>query len=265
MGAQQTTQQSLSVFIMMPEDVLLEILALVPALDLILRCRLVCAQWREVIDSATLWKVKCQRAGYIDIDCQRHPKDWKIFYYLSSRKRNLIRNPCALEEFNSWTLEENGGDCWKVEDLPGDSGENFPDQTVTKYFVTSYGFCLKSQLIDLKKMGYSTKLLDKLQPNIVIKDWYAARKDCVSQYQLLVRLLSKKKTTLREFTPDATFIEQWSNGCWQQTTYRFSDYGPGVRYVHFQHGGMDTQFWAGWYGIRVTNSSVTVEPEDLAV
>ncbi|CAI9553353.1 unnamed protein product [Staurois parvus] len=156
---------------MLPEDVLLEILALVPAVDLIRRCRQVCSQWKEVIDSATLWKLKCQRAGYITKDCQKHPKDWKIFYYLSSRKRNLIQNPCALEQFNAWTIEENGGDLWKVEDLPGDSGEQILDGTLTKYFVTSYETCKKSQLIDLKKMGYSTEFMDTIQPDIVIKDW----------------------------------------------------------------------------------------------
>ncbi|XP_077313838.1 F-box only protein 6-like [Lithobates pipiens] len=261
MGAQQTTQQSL--WSMLPEDVLLEILALVPAVDLIHRCRLVCSQWTKVIDSATLWKLKCQRAGYIKKDCQKHPKDWKIFYYLSSHKKNLLQNPCALEKFNSWTIEENGGDLWKVEKLPGDSGENFPDDTITKYFVTSFGICKKSQLIDLKKMGYSNKFMDTIQPDIVIKDWYAARKDCACQYELVVQLLSKKKTTIREFAPEKVFIEQWSDACWQQMTCRFSNYGPGVRYIYFQHGGKDKQFWAGWYGVRVTNSSVTIEPEDL--
>lgn len=38
----------------------------------------------------------------------------------------------------------------------------------------------------------------------------------------------------------------------------FKDYGPGVRYICFTHGGKDTQFWAGWYGIRVTESCVEV-------
>ncbi|PIO36887.1 hypothetical protein AB205_0138190 [Aquarana catesbeiana] len=101
MGAQQTTQQS--PWSMLPEDVLLEILALVPAVDLIHRCRLVCSQWTKVIDSATLWKLKCQRAGYIKKDCQKHPKDWKIFHYLSSHKKNLLQNPCALENVR-WEL-----------------------------------------------------------------------------------------------------------------------------------------------------------------
>jgi hypothetical protein len=43
-----------------------------------------------------------------------------------------------------------------------------------------------------------------------------------------------------------------------QVSHTFSDYPPGVRHILFQHGGKDTQFWAGWYGARVTNSSIIV-------
>lgn len=50
--------------------------------------------------------------------------------------------------------------------------------------------------------------------------------------------------------------------CIFQTTYVFQNYGPGVRYVRFTHGGKDTQFWAGWYGVRLTDSSVEVCPAE---
>lgn len=46
-----------------------------------------------------------------------------------------------------------------------------------------------------------------------------------------------------------------------QVSYTFSDYPPGVRHILFQHGGKDTQFWAGWYGPRVTNSSIIISPK----
>lgn len=45
-----------------------------------------------------------------------------------------------------------------------------------------------------------------------------------------------------------------------QMTHVFQNYGPGVRYIHFSHGGKDTQYWAGWYGIRVTNSCIEICP-----
>ncbi|KAM8927544.1 F-box only protein 6-like [Pelodytes ibericus] len=252
------------IFNELPEDVLLEILTLVPASDLILRCRRVCSLWKDLVDSPTLWKTKCQRMGYISKNHKRNPKDWKIYYHICSKKRNLLKNTCALEAFEFWKIEQNEGDKWKVEDMPGAHGQDFPVEQVTKYFVTSYGPCKKSQLIDLKQRGYHPKLMDLFQPDIVIKDWFAPRMDCGSTYEILVRLLSKNKKTLREYCPDPVIMEQWSEANWQQMTYTFRNYGAGVRYIYFQHGGKDTQYWAGWYGVRVTNSSITIEPENLS-
>lgn len=250
---------------LLPEEVLLEILSLVPPLDLIRRCRLVCRQWRDVIDSSTLWKMICQKMGHIPKDWKHQPKDWKKYYYLSNRRRNLLKNTCANEGFKFWKLEKNEGHHWKVEDLPGEHGQQHPDDTVTKYFVTSFEKCLKSQLIDLRKMGYSKELMDSDQPDIVIRDWFAARADCGCQYEIKVHLLSEDKKVLCKFSPELVFIPQWSDAHWQEMSHTFRDYGPGVRYIYFSHGGKDTQWWAGWYGVRVTNTSVTIEPEDLTV
>lgn len=44
-----------------------------------------------------------------------------------------------------------------------------------------------------------------------------------------------------------------------QVSHTFNDYGPGISYISFEHGGQDTKFWDGWFGVRVTGSSVTVE------
>lgn len=42
------------------------------------------------------------------------------------------------EGFEFWSLDVNGGDEWKVEDLSGDQRKEFPNDQVKKYFVTSY-------------------------------------------------------------------------------------------------------------------------------
>ncbi|KAM3922708.1 F-box only protein 44 [Leptodactylus fuscus] len=247
-----------------PEGVLLEILSAVPGPHLILCGRLVCSLWKDIIDSPTLWKTKCYRAGFVSKHCKRNPPDWRAFYFLLLRKRNLLQNHIAEDDFKNWDINRNGGDQWKVEVLPGEHGKPFPDIKVKKYFVTSYGKCLKSQTIDLKREGYLDEFMDVVQPHIVIKDWYAARHDCGCHYQILVQLLSQDKTVIAEFQPEHVFIEQWSNAEWSQIEHTFKNYGPGVRYIYFEHGGKDTQFWAGWYGIRVTNSSVTIDPGDLS-
>ncbi|XP_028920323.1 F-box only protein 6 [Ornithorhynchus anatinus] len=245
----------------LPENILLELFSLVPARELLLRCRPVCSLWRDVIDLLSLWKRKCQREGFISDRWDRPVADWKIFYFLCSLKKNLIRNPCAEEELGSWLIDENGGDNWNIENLPGEHGQEFPDPRVRKYFVTSYGLCLKSQIINLKEEGYWDELLDNIKPAIVVEDWFAARHDCGCKYRIWVQLLSADFIVLDSFHPEPVVIEQWSDAEWRKVSHTFSNYPAGVRYIRFQHGGKDTQFWAGWYGPRVTNSSITVEPE----
>ncbi|KFO98859.1 F-box only protein 6, partial [Calypte anna] len=246
----------------LPEDVLVELLSLVPARDLTHRCRAVCRHWRYVVDLNTLWKRKCQRDGFYVLSLDRSISDWKIFYLLCHMKRNLIKNPCAEEGFQHWKIDKNGGDEWKVEELPGDHGTAMPDPKARKYFVTSYEPCYKSQLICLKEEGYSNQLMDEKRPEIVVKDWYvyAARYDCGCRYKLTVRLLSENYLVLEEFHPKPVRIEQWSDARWREMSHTFQNYPAGVRYILFQHGGQDTQFWAGWYGVRVTNSSITIGP-----
>ncbi|XP_038677900.1 F-box only protein 6-like [Scyliorhinus canicula] len=241
------------------EDVLAEILCHVPGKDLILNCRLVCRLWRELVDRTHIWKEKCIRERAF----QRNlhfitPNDWMKLYFIPLAV-NLIKNPSAEEDLRFWSIDENGGDEWNVETLPGGHGQNHPCKTLNKYFVTSYGLCRKSQIIDLSAHGLWGGLLDFLQPKIVVSDWYAGRHDCGCMYALSVELLSEDRTPIRSYNSEEIRIPQWSDVKWNQITHVFENYGPGVRYVHFSHEGRDTQFWAGWYGVRVTNSSVTVE------
>ncbi|XP_049631349.1 F-box only protein 6-like [Suncus etruscus] len=244
----------------LPENILLEVFVHLPARQLLLCCRPVCSMWRDLTDVVTLWKRKCLREGFITKEGDQTVADWKIFYFLHSLHRNLLQNPCAEEGLNSWQIDKNGGHEWKVETLPGDFGENFPHSGVTKYFVTSFWMCLKSQLVDLKANGYWDELLDHYRPDIVVKDWFAPRGDCGSTYLLSVRLISAEFITLASFEPPPVTFPQWNDASWREVSHTFSDYPPGVRYIFFQHGGHDTQGWAGWYGPRITNSSVTVSP-----
>ncbi|XP_045863573.1 uncharacterized protein LOC123943415 isoform X2 [Meles meles] len=46
---------------------------------------------------------------------------------LTCLHRNLLHNPCAEEGFEFWSLDVNGGDEWKVEDLSRDQRKAFPN------------------------------------------------------------------------------------------------------------------------------------------
>ncbi|XP_052547618.1 F-box only protein 2 isoform X2 [Tympanuchus pallidicinctus] len=166
----------------------------------------------------------------------------------------------CTEDLQHWGEVENGGDGWKIEELPGDFGKEFPSEDVHKYFVTSYEWCRKSQVIDLRAEGYWEELMDTTQPKVVVKDWYAGRSDAGCLYELCVKLLSENEDVLAEYKTETIAIPEDNDASWTEISYTFSDYGPGVRFVRFEHGGQDTLFWKGWYGVRVTNSSVTVEP-----
>ncbi|XP_056278722.1 F-box only protein 6-like [Pseudoliparis swirei] len=239
-----------------PLDILEEIFLNLPAQQVVCVCRLVCRQWGQVADIESLWRERCRREGYRLREASRTPKDWRLFYFLCKKRRNLLKNPKGEDKMKNWQILENGGDQWKVEDVL----VPHPNETVQQTFVTSYEMCRKSQLIDLWVEGYNSLFMDHFQPAIKISDWYAPRWDCGSEYEIRVELLNRRKKAVRTFAPDTVHFEQWNDHPWNQMTHVFQDYGPGVRYVRFSHGGKDTQFWAGWYGIRVTDSCVEICP-----
>ncbi|XP_073326938.1 F-box only protein 6-like [Pagrus major] len=243
-------------FFPVPLEILEEIFLNLPPDQVVCVCRLVCHQWKEVADSESLWRERCRRERYRLCDASKTPEDWRLFYFLCKKRRNLLKNPRAEHKMKNWHILENGGDNWKVEEVM----VPHPNETVQKNFVTSYGMCKKMQLINLATEGYNPSFMDHFQPDIKISDWYAPRWDCGSEYEIRVELLNQRKKTIQTFAPETIYFEQWNDQKWSQMTHVFQNYGPGVRYIRFTHGGKDTQFWAGWYGIRVTDSCVEICP-----
>ncbi|XP_015744026.1 F-box only protein 27-like, partial [Python bivittatus] len=121
-------------------------------------------------------------------------------------------------------------------------------------------WCQKYQTIDLLKEGFWQDLLDVYQPDVFVSDWWGGREDCGCRYELSVALLAAdKRTEIALFKAQPDPIPQWNDASYQQVTHTFRRYGPGVRYICFRHKGIDTQYWKGHYGARVTNSSVVVQ------
>ncbi|XP_022058371.2 F-box only protein 6-like [Acanthochromis polyacanthus] len=239
-----------------PLEILEEIFLNLPPHEVVCLCRLVCRQWKEVADSESLWRERCRRERYHHCDDSRIPDDWRLFYFMCKKRRNLLKNPTGENKMKGWQILANGGDNWKIEGLM----VPHPNEKVQKNFVTSYHMCKKAQMIDLEKEGYNPSFMDQFQPDIRISDWYAPRWDCACEYTIAVQLLNHKKEVVEQFAPETIYFEQWNDQQWNQMTHVFRNYGPGVRYVRFIHGGKDRQFWAGWYGIRVTDSCVEICP-----
>ncbi|XP_073731810.1 F-box only protein 6-like [Misgurnus anguillicaudatus] len=138
-----------------------------------------------------------------------------MVYFLSKNRCNLLKNTRAEDGFKGWNIVENGGDEWKIEDnfaaLPNDNNE--------KCFATSFGLCLKQQLINLKKKeGFSSAFMDHLQPDIKISDWYAPSFDCRCYYEIWVELLDQDKKPISVFHPEKVFFKKWNDQRWCQVS-----------------------------------------------
>ncbi|XP_029475712.1 F-box only protein 27-like [Rhinatrema bivittatum] len=241
----------------LPDELLLLVLSFLPGRELLWNCRRVCRRWRCLVDSPCLWRVKCERERRTSLlEAARCCPDlpWGRVYLKEPFARNLLRNPCGTEQFQHWKLQH-GGDRWSVEN----NRSHLEGAKAQSCFVTSFNWCIKWQVIDLLKEGLWEKLLDHHQPEILVTDWYAGRNDCGCVYSIHVKLLAADKTSvIATFQENPEPIPQWNDEQYHQVSHVFRNYGPGVRFVHFLHKGKDTQFWAGHYGARISNSTVMV-------
>eukprot|EP00079_Xenopus_tropicalis_P037380 XP_017951151.1 PREDICTED: F-box only protein 2-like [Xenopus tropicalis] len=168
-----------------PDDILIRILSEIPAEELVLVCRLVCSQWKNIIDGLDFWQTKCMQDCFMETELEKEPINWKTVYFLNKRKRNLLKNNSGEEEFDYWEDLNYGGDGWKIEDLPGDNGNDFPFEGIKKYFATSFEWCSKSQLIDLLSEGYWEDLLDTDQTQAHAPTDYSKMPTQVSEQTIL--------------------------------------------------------------------------------
>uniref|UniRef100_A0A2K5CZV7 F-box protein 27 n=1 Tax=Aotus nancymaae TaxID=37293 RepID=A0A2K5CZV7_AOTNA len=242
----------------MPPELLLVVLSHVPPRTLLGRCRQVCRGWRDLVDSQALWLLILARdhsaAGRALLQlarscqspsCNARPCPLGRFCARRPIGRNLIRNPCGQGGIPEEVVQDAGSR------QPVALGA--PSQTC---FVTSFIWCRKKQVLDLEEEGLWPELLDS--GRIEICTW-GARHDSGCMYRLLVQLLDANQTVLDKFSAVPDPIPQWNNNVCLHVTHVFSNIKMGVRFVSFEHWGQDTEFWAGHYGARLTNSSVMVQ------
>ncbi|KAH3852394.1 uncharacterized protein LOC127875003 [Dreissena polymorpha] len=176
-------------------------------------------------------------------------------------KKNLLKNPCGRDGMAGWEVTENGGNGWKAEDSAEGCRpfkEANPEAEGDACWATSFDMCMKKQRIDLGFAGIVGDYLDDQRPEIRVSEWCGSRTDAGSEYHLLVRLLNSDLETVdkREVTKTLQ-----ADGQWHKIEESFIDYGPGVRFIEYSHGGKDSCFWQGHFGVKITCSSVTVATE----
>ncbi|XP_060114211.1 F-box only protein 17-like [Heteronotia binoei] len=206
---------------LLPQELLVLILSWVPGRTLVTVGRLVCREWRDLIDSPVLWKLQGERdpskreAFRAALEAARHcPRmEWARVGVLQPFGRNLIKNPCGEEQFLHWQVGYGDGVCL---------GDNT---------------CWISQLVDLVKEGLWEDLLDTFQPDIFISDWWGTHEKCSCTYNLYVLLLAAdRNSVITRFVTEMDPAAEW-NIPFQQASHVFRKYGPGVRYLRFQHIG----------------------------
>jgi len=106
--------------------------------------------------------------------------------------------------------------------------------------------------------GIHPYILDKYQPPIKISEWYGCRWDCPAVYKLNVSLRNSQKELIDEFD-HKDILEGEKQNQWLQVSHVFKNYGTGVRYVTFEHGGKDRSFWAGHYGSKMAGACIRVK------
>lgn len=163
--------------------------------------------------------------------------------------QNLIRNSSAQNStLDYWQIINNGGDGWTV------FGNTGVDNTPC--FATSYEWDIKSQTIDLLALGYSTALLDNA-PTVLYSDRYMGEGNGSTYsdyYELTVELRDGSGGVLASYTSGTvTCTDQW-----QTIKGAFRNYGPGLRYIYFEHGGRDNGNWAGYYGAKMDDAWLSI-------
>ncbi|XP_071440805.1 F-box only protein 6-like [Hetaerina americana] len=255
-----------------PEEVLGHILSFVDSQALVFSCRFVCHNWKCLVDSLAL-KWRAERIGFKNL--KENPGllcklNWIDYYWLTHKlpfECNLLKNNCGQNSFESWVIVKNGGDGWKVESCPQGTesippvnyrGESHPDfMGLSSCFVTSFSTCTKFQVINLNKNGLTPNFMDNVQPPIQISEWTVCRHDCGCIYELNVSLLDENMKTVTQFKANENF-HHLPREIWHQVSHIFQNYGPGVRHIRFEHSGVDSQFWKGHYGSKMSGGSVRV-------
>ena len=253
------------------------ILNYLPPQELVNVCMLVSRRWLEFLSDITFWKSKMKQDGnYSDELNSITDINWPKLYLKTIYKPNLIKSfdEDGKLSFTHWRTSSTawehfkmskkivwnggGGNKWDIEISinPEVDSDLFEDNMFSVHnYVTSYNWCCREQVVCLANMGLSAQLMDQVQPELEISEWFCARFDCGSHFCIRVELLDAEKKVVEFFERTET-TEQWLGGelGWRKIQHVFTGYGAGVRYLRFADAGKDTQFWAGHYGSKMAGA-----------
>ncbi|XP_015520933.1 F-box only protein 44 isoform X1 [Neodiprion lecontei] len=246
----------------LPEELLSEILFHVDHKTL-LNCQLVCKRWQLILQNY-VWRKKAEAVigQHLDIN---EETSWLLYYNICSKKfleKNLIKNHSGKNgPRKHWKVITENGDNWGVECPPIGAPPLPISEPIFEgkqhCFVTSYYNCSKQQTIDLIAEGVPPQLLEIFQPPIVVSEWYCSREDCPAAYEFSATLIDDSGNIM-DTTEFRDTLENERQNTWFYIEHEFTNYGPGLRKVIFQHAGIDRRFWSGHYGSKMAGACVKV-------
>ena len=251
-----------------PNEILISILARLSFNDLIKRASLTCKKWHSLIHSDHFWRQKIKLDIGIQLDPGHDLKSLLIFYLKKPLNRNLIKNPCFDLGLNHWFISDKSNkkmtstsDMFMIEEYDECSVPSFNEnKKPIKKFATSSSIVFKYQLIDLQSEGLSMSFFKYLKLFIKVKDSYAGRLYLGYEYYIHIILYDNNFNELRSIYYDEKVnSDNWSNSEWKEFEYKFEDLNPKLRFILFKHGGRDVTNWTGYYGVKLTNSQVTID------
>jgi F-box protein 6 len=278
-----TAQRPSNIIDELPENVLDNILFHLSGRDLIQNASLVCKRWQQLIDTEAFWLNKCIHDNILTRQHAHLLHTHQIFeskriFFSNLLNRNLLKNPCGQQGFTHW-CSSNGRfhnpeiekildaykrdvgvineKYWKAVEFectdPLFDDTNRPNS----YFVTSYTWTTKMQVIELDNYVLQLFVANGVSLKVTVGECYVARRDCACRYQLRVFLIDASLRIVDSFEFFDAF-PQWSDAKWRSVRHVFRIEQPNIRYVLFANSGSDSQYWAGYYGSRMTNGFVSI-------
>jgi len=243
----------------------------------------VCKDWSLHLFSRQFWirKISRNSINLPQTVTRNGDLDWRFFFHLASHfsryhrlsfDSNILQNGSGELEteeavlllgnrneedfdsfwFKSWTVLSSGGDGWRL----------LPVSETGRQFVSSYISCTKEQRICLAESGICPRVMDIYQPSIEVEELYSSQAHHGACYELHVTLLDGGGQVVGKpfiFRDNMTAREEDKLN---KVTHTLTDYGAGVRYVNFYHGGFAETMEEGWHGATMTGGRVTVKYPD---
>lgn len=185
----------------LPDEIVIAILSFIPWKNLP-TCREVCRLWRSLIDHEVS-EMKIKR------EC--------IVTYRSSFTAPLNIKHKSIPFYLKYAISQNV----------------FGTNLLSDFFGKSRTMSVMWRAT-LKSFGLNAKIMDEIQPHLEIFIWYCSY---LTTNSIRISLLDGEGECVFYYFCKSAAEEESSD--WQKVFYTFKDYGPGVRYIQFEHGRWD--------------------------